>query len=123
MRGLAHGVTIVDGPMNAENLHTLRVAVKRLHYALDFFYALSDHQARAMARRRLATVQDHLGRINDSVCAQRLLAQCAREDPGLRRPVAMVQAWLVPRQQRLLRHLNRKLARLNAVDWHAIIGG
>lgn len=53
--------------------HRLRIAVKRLRYATDFFGSLYDHQAVEPFATRLAALQDSLGYRNDIAVARRLI--------------------------------------------------
>lgn len=53
--------------------HRLRIAVKRLRYATDFFASLYDHQVVEPFASRLAALQDSLGYGNDIAVARRLI--------------------------------------------------
>ncbi len=57
-------------------IHALRLAVKRLRYALEFFQGVLDKDARAYARR-LGRLQDDLGHYNDLCVAGARLEQAA----------------------------------------------
>jgi triphosphatase len=57
--------------------HEVRIALKRLRYALDFFSSLFDGGVKKKYMRRTARLQDGLGRMNDLAAARRLLAQLA----------------------------------------------
>ncbi len=67
--GEAAGATDAD-------IHALRLAVKRLRYALDFFHHLVGEEAHALARR-LGRLQDDLGHYNDRCVAVRCLERAA----------------------------------------------
>lgn len=77
-----------------EELHALRIAVKKLRYPVEFFSSLFDSVSATHFRSRLTAVQEILGRINDGVTAQRLLESAV---PPHRlqatRAAAMVAAW------------------------------
>ncbi len=65
-----------------EARHGLRIAVKRLRYALDF---LSDVAPTKMLRRgmpRLSRAQDQLGHLNDLDQARQLLSSCSVANPA-----------------------------------------
>jgi CHAD domain-containing protein len=66
---------LISGEVAAdyETLHDLRIAFKRLRYALDFFSALLGNTADAYITE-LKVVQDHLGRLNDVVVFRQTLA-------------------------------------------------
>ncbi len=53
-------------PRTAAELHALRIAVKKLRYAVEFFAPLYDGAKAKPFRDRLARLQDCLGRINDA---------------------------------------------------------
>ena len=53
--------------------HTLRIAVKKLRYAADFFRSLYDEKPVERYLQRLATFQDALGHLNDLATTARLV--------------------------------------------------
>jgi triphosphatase len=55
--------------------HEVRIALKRLRYALDFFGGVFDGEAKKKFVKRLARLQDDLGRMNDVAVAEAMLAQ------------------------------------------------
>jgi CHAD domain-containing protein len=55
--------------------HEVRIALKRLRYALDFFGGVFDGDAKKKFVKRLARLQDDLGRMNDVAVAEAMLAQ------------------------------------------------
>ncbi|HKA79545.1 MAG TPA: CYTH and CHAD domain-containing protein [Xanthobacteraceae bacterium] len=55
--------------------HDVRIALKRLRYALDFFGGVFDGAPRKKFFKKLARLQDDLGRMNDVAVAQTMLAQ------------------------------------------------
>lgn len=57
---------------DADARHQLRLAVKRLRYAVDLFAPVLDGDGQAGYRRRLVALQDALGRGNDRATARRL---------------------------------------------------
>jgi triphosphatase len=60
-----------------EDLHALRIAVKKLRYAVEFFASLFDAGASRGYGERLTELQDILGRLNDLTVASRLLSELA----------------------------------------------
>ncbi len=58
-------------------LHELRLAVKRLRYAVDFFESLYPKKQAKAYRRHLAGLQDGLGYLNDVAAADTLLRELA----------------------------------------------
>ncbi len=59
-------------------LHRLRIAIKKLRYAVEFFNDLFQVKAMAAQRTCLAKLQDILGFINDAVAVEGLLAEAER---------------------------------------------
>jgi CHAD domain-containing protein len=55
--------------------HDVRIALKRLRYTLDFFGSLFDGRSKKRFTRRVARLQDALGRMNDIEVADTMLAQ------------------------------------------------
>ncbi|HTY98231.1 MAG TPA: CYTH and CHAD domain-containing protein [Rhodocyclaceae bacterium] len=84
------------------SLHALRIRVKRLRYALEFFSSLLDSAAGRRRALRLAAVQDTLGQLNDLANAGRLLMECAGSDLRLREAVTLVGGWHGPRHSQLM---------------------
>lgn len=62
---------------DAERRHRLRIRMKRLRYACDFFAASFAGAAARPYLKRLAALQDILGDLNDIAVARRLLAEIA----------------------------------------------
>ena len=78
--------------------HRLRIAVKRLRYATDFFGSLYDPALVGPYSERLAAIQDALGCRNDVVVARRLMGQLSDggacdEAEACRRAGALVIDW------------------------------
>src|SRR5262249_30044539 len=55
--------------------HDVRIALKRLRYALDFFGSLFSGGAKKKYLKKLARLKDDLGRMNDVAVAETMLAQ------------------------------------------------
>lgn len=95
---LAAAARIDDPP----SLHALRIGIKRLRYALEFFAPLAAPKAMERVLGRLAGLQETLGQINDLANAGQLLMECAKDDPRLREAVTLIGGWHGPRYQKLL---------------------
>jgi adenylate cyclase len=93
-------------------LHALRIGVKRLRYAFEFFGPLARGKSLRANVARLAHLQNTLGQINDLTNAGRLLMACAGEDNRLREAVALVGGWHGPRYAALLASVPQGLAQL-----------
>ncbi len=107
--GLAHAAR-TDDPAS---LHALRIGIKRLRYALEFFAPLAQGKSLSKQLARLAALQDSLGQINDLANAGRLLMDCAKEDHRLREAVTLIGGWHGPRHAKLLSAVPKELARLH----------
>lgn len=95
------------------SLHALRIGVKRLRYALEFFAPLAPERTFAAVLQRLATLQDVLGQFNDLTNAGALLMDCAGDDPRLREAVTLIGGWHGPRYASLLARIAHELPRLS----------
>lgn len=84
------------------SLHELRIAIKRLRYAIEFFGPLMPGKAGNAVIKRLALLQDELGQLNDLANAGTLLMACAGNDPQLREAVTLIGGWHGSRHAELL---------------------
>lgn len=78
-------------------LHALRIGVKRLRYAIEFFAPLYPAGRTRRALALLTALQDSLGALNDLARAGPLLMQCMDSDAALREAVALTGGWHGPR--------------------------
>jgi CHAD domain-containing protein len=85
-RGLAHH--------DAAALHRLRIACKRNRYAVEFFRDLARGKPAARYIKALSSLQDTLGRRNDSAVALRLLPGLGGDAAELAGPVAFAMGYL-----------------------------
>ncbi|MBX3665830.1 MAG: CHAD domain-containing protein [Burkholderiales bacterium] len=73
---------------SSAELHRLRIAVKQLRYAVEFFSGLFSQRRMAALRDHLVRLQDILGRINDAASVESLLGGavvsggCAAQTPA-----------------------------------------
>jgi CHAD domain-containing protein len=88
-----------------EQLHRLRIAVKKLRYAVEFFNDLFQVKAMAVQRARLEKLQDILGCINDAVALESLFATASNN--ARRWPVAAADAVMRQHQQLALQQRKR----------------
>jgi triphosphatase len=77
----------------AAELHRLRIAVKQLRYATEFFSSLFPGRSMTTLRDRLALLQDILGRINDSAVVRPLLSAAAGDDREFIAAAGIVTGW------------------------------
>jgi inorganic triphosphatase YgiF len=80
---------------DAERRHRLRIRMKRLRYACDFFAASFADAAVRPYIRRLAALQDILGDLNDIAVARRLLGEIAAPAGHVRHALAVRERVLV----------------------------
>ena len=74
--------------------HQLRIAIKKLRYAADFFRSLYDEKPVERYLHRLSTFQDALGHINDVATATRLVPLLEHvPDGAAARAVGVVIGW------------------------------
>jgi CHAD domain-containing protein len=81
-------------PDDAAHLHRVRIAAKKLRYAAQFFQPLLPAQPLKRQLRRLAALQDGLGRLNDLATADMLLAQLARDPEAPLQAIAYARGYL-----------------------------
>jgi triphosphatase len=100
--------------LGREELHALRIHLKRLRYTAEFFAPLYPARAARRFIRRLARMQDRLGQINDQTVAEGLLAQL----DGARRgyPAGLVRGFLAAGEARARKRLARAWARFRKLD-------
>lgn len=84
-----------------QDLHRLRIAVKRLRYIAEFFLPLAPKKARNYVRA-LSELQDLLGRLNDYAVAWRLLDTLGAEEssPAYRQAEGYVRGWSAAEAER-----------------------
>ncbi|MDP1674824.1 MAG: CHAD domain-containing protein [Burkholderiales bacterium] len=79
---------------SSTELHRLRIAVKQLRYAIEFFNGLFASRRMTTLRERLARLQDILGHINDAASVAPLLESAAAVGgPDARAAAERVIAW------------------------------
>ncbi len=80
-----------------DDRHQLRIAMKKLRYAADFFRTLYDDKATKRYLQQLSTFQDALGRLNDVATATRLMHGLhddgSKAAPGEPRAAGVVIGW------------------------------
>ena len=94
------------------SLHELRIGIKRLRYAVEFFGPMIPGNGATRLIRRLAALQEELGQLNDLASAGAVLMACAGNDPNLREAVALIGGWHGPRHAELLAAIPRQLRQL-----------
>ena len=81
-----------------EALHELRLDAKRLRYAAEVFAPVFPRKTARRFQRRLAALQEELGRSNDAAVARALIRPLEREkDPGRAWAIGAVEGWCLSR--------------------------
>lgn len=93
------------GKMNAERRHELRIAFKKLRYALEFFAPLLPGKRLAAYQASLSTIQELLGTLNDQVTASRLIKEMHPKGD----PAPLTRGWIAGRTELLVSALNDAL--------------
>lgn len=98
------------------SLHALRIAIKRLRYALEFFSSFTELKTGSKKQppilRQLTHLQDILGQLNDLSQAGNWLTAYAGQDASLRAAVTLIGHWHGARHAQLLAGLALALRRL-----------
>jgi adenylate cyclase len=98
------------------SLHALRIGIKRLRYALEFFAALAPGKTQRRQANWLAEIQGTLGELNDLANAGQLLMSCAGHDERLREAVTLIGGWHGPRHATLMASLPKLLDELRKLS-------
>lgn len=98
------------------SLHALRIGVKRLRYAMEFFAPLYRERNVRNTLDSLTSLQDTLGALNDLSRAGTLLMQCMDSDPQLREAIALTGGWHGPRHAVLRRLTLQGIRRLRKLE-------
>jgi inorganic triphosphatase YgiF len=97
-----HGRLIKAGTglenLSAEQRHQLRIAVKKVRYASEFFQSLFPSKMTAPYIRALRALQDNLGHLNDLSSAQTMMAELVKASRGVKakelaRAAELVEGW------------------------------
>jgi adenylate cyclase len=101
---------------NPPSLHELRIGIKRLRYAIEFFDPMIPGKAGTRVIKRLADLQEELGHLNDLASAGTLLMACAATDAHLREAVTLIGGWHGPRHAALLADIPANLALIRGIE-------
>jgi triphosphatase len=89
--------------LSPKQRHKLRIKIKKIHYAVDFFeclYAASDNKEIAQLSNRLKTVQSALGALNDFMTHRKIAMEAALDAPQTnRRAQAFTSGFLIGQEQ------------------------
>ena len=98
-------------------LHQLRIEIKKLRYAAEFFSSLHDRKVKGYTAA-LAGLQELLGGLNDAATVERLCATLRTAvDPGAgEEAVGMVRGWAAASARTHLEQLPQAWKRFRDVD-------
>ena len=85
--------------------HEVRIALKKLRYACDYFQALFPKKAARPYLKRLASLQEDLGRLNDATVAEHLVDELVADDAEAAIGGAMIKGWYWHRLQTVESHM------------------
>ncbi|MDF1736503.1 MAG: CHAD domain-containing protein [Minwuia sp.] len=80
-----------------EQRHEVRIAAKKLRYAVDFMGGLFPGDAARTYRKGMSRLQDDLGRLNDAAVTSALADQLAGDDAQAMVGAAIVKGWYAHR--------------------------
>ncbi|MGN6515103.1 MAG: CHAD domain-containing protein [Rhizomicrobium sp.] len=89
-----------------EQVHHLRIALKKLRYSAEFFAPLFEEDDVREFAERLSRMQDSLGAVHDVVVARETLARLtagAHEDSGLSFAAGIVYGWHLDRSTHIFK--------------------
>lgn len=94
-----------------ESLHALRIQIKKLRYAVEFFGSLYSTKAVRRFAGGLAALQDILGGLNDAAVTARLLDDAGMQADPLSYGRGIVRGWTAARAEAGLVHFDDAWAR------------
>jgi len=105
--------------------HDVRIALKRLRYALDFFGGVFNAEPKKKFMKKLARLQDDLGRMNDVAVAETMLAQLVGvANDGSQTPLLASHGHLAFAAGGILGWHRRRAAEIDiqlVKDWNAFV--
>ena len=99
--------------MRDADLHALRIAIKRLRYALDSFAPLLPVRRTRAYLKALSALQSDLGSINDLATTTRRLLDIADGDRAMTDAVVRIAAWHGERARRARKRLPEHIRALS----------
>jgi inorganic triphosphatase YgiF len=109
------------GKLDVEQRHRLRIALKKLRYAAEFFAALFPEKEVSAYLKQLSKTQDVFGSLNDVSTVQHVLQRVLQQGgtvfvPGLRESAAYAAGWHKSRVAAIWRKAQKRWRRLSKTD-------
>lgn len=95
-----------------EDLHSVRIALKRLRYGLEFFISLLEPRSSKKYQDQLGKVLDQLGKLNDIAVGRLTLQQWAGTQENLREISTWIAGWHAAHERRRSRGALKQTERL-----------
>jgi triphosphatase len=102
--------------LDPEALHAIRLRAKRMRYVAEVFAPLYPGKATRRFMRRLARLQDRLGRLNDSSVADALLAEMGAGAGGRAHAAGLVRGFLAAGSRGARGRIARAWARFHRLE-------
>ena len=102
--------------LDAAALHAIRLRAKRMRYVAEVFAPIYPGKATRRFMRRLARLQDRLGRLNDSSVADGLLGEIGAGAGGRAHAAGLVRGFLAARGGGARGRIARAWARFHRLE-------
>ena len=107
--------------LSDEQIHHLRIALKKLRYTGEFFAPLYDRDQVAEFDKRLSKMQDSLGAVHDVVVARETLARLTangqdHSDSGISFAAGIVYGWHLDRATHIFKKSVKRWKRFSHTD-------
>jgi CHAD domain-containing protein len=102
--------------LDTKTLHAIRLRAKRMRYVAEVFAPLYPGKATRRFMRRLARLQDRLGRLNDSSVADALLAEMRAGTGGRAHAAGLVRGFLAAGSRGARGRIARAWARFHRLE-------
>jgi CHAD domain-containing protein len=109
------------GDASDDQIHRLRIALKKLRYTGEFFAPLYDKDGVAEFDQRLSKMQDSLGAVHDVVVARETLARLTagandHSDSGISFAAGIVYGWHLDRSTHILKKSVKRWKKFAATE-------
>lgn len=91
--------------LSTDRRHDVRIALKKLRYACDYFHSLFPKKSTAAYLKRMESLQNDLGWLNDATVAEHLVDDLAADDMQAALGGALVKGWYRHRLVQVAPHM------------------